>query len=84
MRESQKVTYQLSTDVVMEVRQAVEEGYAPSISRFVEEAMRNRLRAIREGRIKKEMEEASHDPQVGRDVAKAEIALPSQEDRRTR
>ncbi len=83
MAESQKVTYQLSTDVVMEVRQAVEEGYAPSISRFVEEAMRTRLREIREERIRQDMEEASHDPQVGRDVAKAEVALPVQDDRRT-
>ncbi|TVR65965.1 MAG: hypothetical protein EA427_17170 [Spirochaetaceae bacterium] len=75
MGESRKVTYQLSAEVISEVREAVNAGYASSMSRFVEDAMRQRLRDIRDERIRDALLRAASDPQVERDVAAVESVL---------
>ncbi len=79
MGESLKVTYQLSADVIHEVREAVNAGYAPSMSRFVEDAMRQRLREIRDERIRNELLRAAADPQVERDISVVESTLEALE-----
>ena len=75
MSGSQKVTYQLSSDIVMEVRQAVESGYAPSQSQFVEESMRRSLKDIREQRVRESLGRAANDPIVTHDVARVSEVL---------
>lgn len=73
--ESQKVTYQISATVVEEVREAVDSGYAPSMSRFVEDALRARLRELREERVRQSCMQAAQDRLVAEDVAEIESAF---------
>lgn len=75
MSESRKVTYQLSDDLVQEVREVVRDGYAPSMSRFVEDAMRARLREIARERLRDCMRRAALDPMVARDIKAVEDQL---------
>lgn len=75
MSESRKVTYQLSDELVQEVREVVRDGYAPSMSRFVEEAMRARLREIARERLRDSIRRAALDPMVARDINAVENEL---------
>jgi hypothetical protein len=45
------MTFQLSADVARAIREAVDAGEAPSANVFVEEAVRERLRARRQARV---------------------------------
>lgn len=75
MSESRKVTYQVSEELVREVREAVRDGYAPSMSRFVEDAMRARLQEIARERVREGVRRAATDPLVARDIAVVEDEL---------
>ncbi|MDA3949543.1 MAG: hypothetical protein PF508_09960 [Spirochaeta sp.] len=80
MSESRKVTYQLSEEVVREVREAVRDGYAASMSRFVEDAMRDRLREIAVERMRERLRRAATDPLVARDIERVEAELQDVEE----
>ena len=73
--ESQKVTYQISSSVVDEVREAVEHGYAPSMSRFVEDALRRRLRDLQTERVRERCRQAAQDPRLAAEIAQVEAAF---------
>lgn len=75
MGESRKVTYQLSEEVVREVREAVRDGYASSMSRFVEEAMWSRLQEIASAKMRERMRQAASDQRVIEDIALVETEL---------
>ena len=75
MSESRKVTYQLSDELVREVREVVRDGYAPSMSRFVEDAMRARLQEIARERLRESIRRAALDPMVARDIEAVEDEL---------
>jgi Arc/MetJ-type ribon-helix-helix transcriptional regulator len=72
MTGSQKVTYQIASDVVLEVKEAVERGYAPSQSRFVEDAVRRRLAEVRSERLRESCRRAARDPAFLDDVGRVE------------
>jgi Arc/MetJ-type ribon-helix-helix transcriptional regulator len=78
--ESRKVTYQLPEDLVREVREAVDDGYAASMSRFVEDAMRARLLAIARERLREDVRRAALDPMVARDIESVEDELKGMEE----
>ena len=75
MAESQKVTYQISSSVVDEVREAVEHGYASSMSRFVEDALRRRLRDLQTERVRERCRRAAEDTRLAGEIAKVEAAF---------
>lgn len=80
MSESRKVTYQLSEEVVREVREAVRDGYAASMSRFVEDAMWSRLREIAAEKVRERMRQAALDQRVIEDIALVESELQDVEE----
>jgi len=73
--ESQKVTYQISSSVVDEVREAVEHGYASSMSRFVEDALRRRLRDLQTERVRERCRRAAEDTRLAGEIAQVEAAF---------
>ncbi|TVR61649.1 MAG: hypothetical protein EA426_03145 [Spirochaetaceae bacterium] len=75
MAESQKVTYQISSSVVDEVREAVEHGYATSMSRFVEDALRRRLRDLQTERVRERCRQAAQDTRLAAEIAQVEAAF---------
>ena len=75
MAESQKVTYQISSNVVDEVREAVEHGYASSMSRFVEDALRRRLRDLQTERVRERCRRAAEDTRLAGEIAQVEAAF---------
>ena len=75
MAESQKVTYQISSSVVDEVREAVEHGYASSMSRFVEDALRRRLRDLQSERVRERCRRAAHDTRLATEIEQVEAAF---------
>ncbi len=75
MSESRKVTYQVSEELVQEVREAVRDGYAASMSRFVEDAMRARLQEIARERLREGVRRAAMDPLVAQDIEAVEDEL---------
>ena len=81
--ESQKVTYQISSSVVDEVREAVEHGYASSMSRFVEDSLRRRLQDLQTERVRESCRRASRDRQLATDIAEVEAAFEWVDSRHT-
>ena len=75
MAESQKVTYQISSSVVDEVREAVDHGYASSMSRFVEDALRRRLRDLQTERVRESCRRAAQDPRLATEILEVEAAF---------
>lgn len=75
MAESQKVTYQISSNVVDEVREAVEHGYAASMSRFVEDALRRRLRDLQIERVRERCRQAAQDARLTAEIAEVEAVF---------
>ena len=75
MAESQKVTYQISSSVVDEVREAVAHGYASSMSRFVEDALRRRLRDLQTERVREHCRRAAQDARLAAEIAQVEAAF---------
>ena len=73
--ESQKVTYQISSSVVDEVREAVEHGYASSMSRFVEDALRRRLRDLQTERVRESCTRAAQDTRLATEIEQVEAAF---------
>ena len=63
-----KVTYQIDDQVLHAVRTAVEGGAAPTMSDFVQEALRERLTQLRRDEIRRRIESAASDPLFVEDV----------------
>ena len=56
----------------MQVKEAVRYGYYKSLTSFVENALKNELRALKKAKIRKEIIEASKDPLFLADIAEIE------------
>jgi len=57
-----KATYQLSKQVIEEVRSAVSSGAAATMSEFVEQALRERLKELERDAIRQNIRSAANDP----------------------
>jgi Arc/MetJ-type ribon-helix-helix transcriptional regulator len=67
-----KVTYSLPVDLVASVRSVVREGAAPSYSAFVESALREAVKEVREQLLAEEFEQAARDPDFIADIEAVE------------
>ena len=65
---AKKATYQLSEKVIEEVRSAVSSGAAASMSEFVEQALRERLKELQRDAIRRNIQSAATDPLYLADV----------------
>ena len=63
-----KMTIQMSQSVVEAIKSVVEAGEAASANVFVEDAVREKLRERRRGKVYAAYEEASRDPEYMRDL----------------
>jgi Arc/MetJ-type ribon-helix-helix transcriptional regulator len=63
-----KVTYSLPVDLVASVRSVVREGAAHSYSAFVESALREAVKEVREKLLAEEYEQAARDPDFISDI----------------
>lgn len=72
-----KVTYQLDKSVVENVKQAVNDGAARTMSEFVQLALEERLRSIRRDRIRESVRKATEDDLFREDVRDVNIAYAS-------
>jgi Arc/MetJ-type ribon-helix-helix transcriptional regulator len=57
-----KVTFSLPDDLVSQLRDAVAEGWFDSQNEAVREALRRELGRAREATLRREFEQAAHDP----------------------
>lgn len=64
-----KVTYQIDDRLDADVRQAVADGAAETMSAFVEDALRAYLRELRREQIRARIRDAAKDPLFTLDVA---------------
>jgi Arc/MetJ-type ribon-helix-helix transcriptional regulator len=67
-----KTTFVIKDELIMQVREAVKYGYYKSLTSFVENALKNELRALKKAKIRKEIIEASKDPLFLADIAEIE------------
>lgn len=63
-----KLTLRLSSDVMRTTNNAVESGYAPTITAFVEEAIRAKAIEVRHAQMRKLAAEAMADPDFVSDM----------------
>ena len=66
---SRKVTYQIDERLDADVRRAVHDGAAETMSAFVEDALRARLQELRRDQIRARIREAAQDELFQLDVA---------------
>ena len=67
-----KTTFVIKDELIIQVREAVKYGYYKSLTSFVENALKNELRALKKAKIRKEIIEASKDPLFLADIAEIE------------
>ena len=67
-----KTTFVIKDEIIMQVKEAVKYGYYKSLTSFVENALKNELRALKNAKIRKEIIEASKDPLFLADIAEIE------------
>lgn len=67
-----KTTFVIKDELIMQVKEAVKYGYYKSLTSFVENALKNELRALKKAKIRKEIIEASKDPLFLADIAEIE------------
>ncbi|MDA3948744.1 MAG: hypothetical protein PF508_05905 [Spirochaeta sp.] len=65
---AKKATYQLSEKVIEDVRNAVSSGAAATMSEFVEQALRERLKELQREAIRRNIRAAATDPLYVEDV----------------
>jgi len=63
-----KVTYQIDDQLLQAVRTAVEGGRAKTMSEFVQDALRERLKQLRRDEIRRRIESAASDSLFVEDV----------------
>ncbi|MBM3707820.1 MAG: hypothetical protein FJW69_05695 [Actinobacteria bacterium] len=69
---SQKTTFVIKDEIVMQVKEAVREGYYKSMTDFVENAIKNKLDDIKKEKIRQEIIKASKDPLFLSDIKEIE------------
>lgn len=67
-----KTTFVIKDEIIIQVKEAVKYGYYKSFTSFVENALKNELKAIKKAEIKKEIIAASKDPLFLADIAEIE------------
>lgn len=67
-----KTTFVIKDEIIMQVKEAVKYGYYKSLTSFVENALKNELRALKKAKIRKEIIEASKDPLFLADITEIE------------
>ena len=67
-----KTTFVIKDEIIIQVKEAVKYGYYKSLTSFVENALKNELRALKKAKIRKEIIEASKDPLFLADIAEIE------------
>jgi len=67
-----KTTFVIKDEIIMQVKEAVKYGYYKSLTSFVENALKNELKALKKAEIKKEIIAASKDPIFLADIAEIE------------
>lgn len=72
-----KVTYQIDDQILQDVRAVVDEGAARTMSEFVQEALKERLRQLRRAEIHRRIESAAADPLFVEDVRETTHAYES-------
>ncbi|PIU28603.1 MAG: hypothetical protein COT09_04430 [Candidatus Hydromicrobium americanum] len=68
----QKTTFVIKKEIVMQVKEAVKEGYYKSMTDFVENAIKNKLEEIKREKIREEIIKASKDPLFLSDIKEIE------------
>lgn len=66
---TEKVTFVLPTELVRQLREAVQKGAVASQNALVREALQQQLKLLREAEFEREMEAAAHDPLFMEDLA---------------
>jgi len=67
-----KTTFVIKDEIIMQVKEAVREGYCKSITSFVEDALKSKLETLRKEKVLKEIIKASKDPLFLADIAEIE------------
>lgn len=67
-RSSQKATFLISKEVLEEAKELVNQGAARSLNAFVEYALEEQIRRLRQAQIDRAIQEASRDPLFLADV----------------
>ena len=69
---SQKTTFVIKDEIIMQVKEAVKTGYSKSMSSFVENALKKEIEELKKEKIRKEIIEASKDPLFLADIKEIE------------
>ncbi len=69
---SSKTTFVIKDEIIMQVKEAVKEGYYKSMTSFVEDALKSKLDNLKKEKIRKEILKASKDPLFLADIAEIE------------
>ena len=69
---SQKTTFVIKDKIIMQVKEAVKEGYYKSMTDFVENAIKDKLEDIKKEKIKEEILKAGNDPLFLADIKEIE------------
>ena len=69
---SQKTTFVIKDEIIMQVKEAVKTGYSKSMSSFVENALKKEIEELKKEKIRKEIIEASKDPLFLADIMEIE------------
>jgi len=69
---SPKTTFIIKEEIIMQVKEAVKDGYYKSMTSFVENALKNEVKYLRKEKIRKELQEASKDPLFLADIKEVE------------
>ena len=69
---SSKTTFVIKDEIIMQVKEAVKEGYCKSMTSFVEDALKSKLDNLKKEKIRKEILKASKDPLFLADIAEIE------------
>ena len=63
-----KATYTLPAQLIVQIKEMVDAGIAPSQTAFVEQALRRELKIAKAALLRKEFEQATHDQLFLRDI----------------
>ena len=69
---SPKTTFIIKEEIIMQVKEAVKDGYYKSMTSFVENALKNEIECLKKEKIQKELQEASKDPLFLADIKEVE------------
>ena len=67
-----KTTFVIKDEIIVQVKEAVKEGYCKSMTSFIEDALKSKLDNLKKEKVRKEILEASKDPLFLADIAEIE------------